>query len=243
MLRLYHLIIGSALVALVPLGIKYSLPHLSEPKTVQTTPVVQASKSPNSTEVNIWKKILGKTTAPSGWQVAPCEGNAPLLCVFTKGKLLGTVEIGIYPLEKNPDFQKKLLAAGIPPNTKVDYQNPKYQTQLLTALRSWVTDYYNIFSKDRQASYGNQIVFSAHPPQPVTIGKLQGMRYGFTGINQQNGVQEQHIGHVAFDGSALYVISSAFDPASETGKFDKLEDWTIFQPYLYAIAADLHLPK
>ena len=46
----------------------------------------------------------------------------------------------------------------------------------------------------------------------------------------------------AFDGKKLYVITTAFDPGSQTGKFDKLENLAIFQPYLYAIAADLRLP-
>lgn len=63
------------------------------------------------------------------------------------------------------------------------------------------------------------------------------------GLKRQGGVQEQHIGHVTFDGTSLYVITSGYDPALATGKFDKLEDWAIFQPYLYAIAADINLPQ
>ncbi|OUL37733.1 hypothetical protein BV372_01925 [Nostoc sp. T09] len=245
MLRLYHLLIGATLVALIPVGVKYGSHLISANNTEQKTPVVQTLKQPNPTptEGSIWQNLLGNTSAPSDWQVAPCKGNAPLLCVSSKGKILGTVEIGVYPLEKNPAFQKQLEAAGIPPGTKVDYQSPQYQTQLLTALKAWVTEYYSTIAKDRQVSYGKEIIFSTHPPQPVTIGKLPGIRYGFAGLKQQGGVQEQHIGHVTFDGTALYVISSAFDPASETGKFDKLEDWIIFQPYLYAIATDLRLPK
>ncbi|MDZ8051253.1 MAG: hypothetical protein RMX68_018415 [Aulosira sp. ZfuVER01] len=245
MLRLYHLLIGATLVALIPVGVKYGSGLISGNNPEQKPPVVQTSTKPNPipTEGNIWQNLLGNTSAPSDWQVAPCKGNAPLLCVTSKGKLLGTVEIGVYPLDKNPAFQKQLEAAGIPPESKVDYQNPQYQTQLLTALKAWVADNYNTIAKDRQVTYKNQIIFSPLPPQSVTIGKLPGIRYGFAGLKQQGGVQEQHIGHVTFDGKSLYVISSAFDPASQTGKFDKLEDWAIFQPYLYAIATDLRLPK
>jgi hypothetical protein len=245
MLRLYHLLIGAILVALIPVGLKYSSHIFSTKNTEQKTPVVETSTKPNPTpsEGNIWQNILSNASAPTDWQVAPCSGNAPLLCVSSQGKVLGTVEIGVFPLEKNPAFQKQLEAAGIPANTKIDYQSPQYQTQLWTALKAWVTDYYTTIAKDRLLSYGKEIIFSSYPPQLVTIGKLPAIRYGFAGIKRQGGVQEQHISHVTFDGTALYVISAAFDPGSATGKFDKLEDLAIFQPYLYAIASDLKLPK
>jgi hypothetical protein len=238
MLRLYHLLLGSSLLVLIPLGAKFVLPKFSPPKVEKATAVAKLS---NPNEGNIWQKILGDTAAPTNWQVTACKGNAPLLCVSSKDELLGTVEINVYPLANNEDFQKKLLAAGIPPGFQVDYQSSKYQTQVLTALKAWVGDYYTTFAKDRQGEYGKEITFLTYPPQPVAVGKLQGIRYGFAGLKQKGGVQEQHIGHIAFDGNKLYVITTAFDPRSQTGKFDKLENLAIFQPYLYAIAADLRL--
>lgn len=238
MLRVYHLLLGSILFVLIPLGAKL-LPNFSTTKVAQPSALV---KLPSSSEGNIWKKILGKTAAPTGWQVAACEGNAPLLCISSKEELLGTVEIGVYPLANNQDFQKQLVAAGIPPSSGVEYQTT-YQTQVLTALKAWVADYYTGLLKDRQSGYGKQIIFSVYPAQTVSIGKLQGIRYGFTGIKQQGGVQEQHISHAVFDGTTLYVITTAFDPGSQTGKFEKLENLAIFQPYLYAIAAELRLPQ
>ncbi|MBN3872930.1 hypothetical protein [Nostoc sp. JL33] len=239
MLRLYHLLLGSILLVSIPVGAKLILPQFSPPKVVKPLAVGRLS---NPNEGNIWQKILGSAAAPTNWEVAACKGNAPLLCVSSKGEVLGTVEINVYPLANNEDFQKKLVAAGIPPGSQVDYQSSKYQTQILSALKAWVADHYAAFVKDRQGEYGKQITFSAYPPQPVPVGKLQGIRYGFAGLNQQGGVQEQHIGHIAFDGSKLYVITTAFDPGTQTGKFEKLENLAIFQPYLYAIAADLRLP-
>ncbi|WP_375510501.1 hypothetical protein [uncultured Nostoc sp.] len=239
MLRLYHLLLGVILLVLIPVGAKFILPQFSAPKVVKSPAV---AKLPNPNEGNIWQKILGNTAAPTNWQVAACKGNAPLLCVSSKGELLGTVEINVYPLVNNEDFQKKLVAAGIPPGSQVDYQSSKYQTQVLAALKAWVGDHYAAFAKDRQGEYGKEITFSAYPPQAVPVGKLQGIRYGFAGLKQKGGVQEQHIGHVAFDGNKLYVMTTAFDPGSQTGKFEKLENLAIFQPYLYAIAADLRLP-
>ncbi|MEH2245545.1 hypothetical protein [Nostoc sp.] len=239
MLRLYHLLLGSILLVLIPLAAKFFLPQFSPPKVVKPPVVV---KLPNPNEENIWQKILGNAAAPTNWQVAACKGNAPLLCVSSKGELLGTVEINVYPLANNEDFQKKLIVAGIPPGSQVDYQSSEYQTQVLSALKAWVADHYAAFAKDRQREYGKDITFSAYPPQPVPVGKLQGIRYGFAELKQQGGVEEQHIGHVAFDGTKLYVITTAFDIGMQTGKFEKLENLAIFQPYLYAIAADLRLP-
>ncbi|RCJ18279.1 hypothetical protein A6770_06810 [Nostoc minutum NIES-26] len=252
MLRVYHLLFGAILLVLMPLGVKFVLPYFSTTRVEKPNPVTTATPSispqttpsitPDQVEENIWKKILGEIATPNGWQVAPCPGNAPLLCVSSKGEILGTVEIGVYPVKNNPDFQKNLMVAGIPLSSKVDYQSPKYQTQVSQALRDWVADLYATLAKDRQTSYGNKIVFSAYPPQQSSVGKLQGISYGFIGLKQEGGVQEQHIGHVAFDGTRLYVINTAFDPGSVTGKFEKLENLAIFQPYLSAIAANLKLP-
>ncbi len=244
MLRLYHVLLGGILLVLLPLGVKVVSPQFSDNKSEpQKVAQTSSATTPNPSTSNIWNNILGKTTAPTGWQVATCDGNAPLLCVSANGQRLGTVEMNVYPLEKQPNFQKMLAQAGIEPSNKIDYQNPKYQTQLSTALNAWVNDYYATLSKDRQATYGDRISFAAHPAQKIQLGKLQGLNYGFTGIIRQGGIQEQHLGYVAFDGKALYVITTAFDPASETGKFEKLENLTIFKPYLDAIAQDLRLPK
>jgi len=240
MLRLYHLLLGCILLVLIPLGAKFVLPHFFTSKVTQHSGLATRT---STSEGNIWKKILGNAAAPTSWQVAACAGNAPLLCVSSKEEILGTVEIKVYLLVDNQDFQKKLVAAGIPPGSQADYQSPKYQTQVVTALKAWVANYYTVLLKDRQTRFGKQIVFSVYPPQLVPVSNLQGIRYGFTGLTQQGRVQEQHIDHVAFDGTKLYVITTAFDSGSQTGKFEKLENLAVFQPYLYAIAADLRLPQ
>ncbi|MBW4614222.1 MAG: hypothetical protein KME21_13310 [Desmonostoc vinosum HA7617-LM4] len=240
MLRVYHILLGAILLILIPLGAKFVLPYFSQPK-VEKNPT--GATRPNSNQENIWQKILGNTDVPTGWQAVPCKGNAPLLCVTSNKELLGTVEIEIYPLANNQDFQKKLTSTGISPGSQVDFQNSKYQTQVIKALKAWVADYYTSLAKDRQSKYGTQIVLTTFPQQTVTIGKLPGIRYGFAGLKRQGGIQEQYIGHVTFDGTALYVITTAFNSSSATGKFEKLENLAVFQPYLNAIAADLRLAK
>ncbi|MBW4480642.1 MAG: hypothetical protein KME54_28315 [Tolypothrix brevis GSE-NOS-MK-07-07A] len=251
MLRVYHLLIGLILLILTPIVFKFVHPN-SPTNKLQTNPVrqpqpvatlTQTNSASKPTEGNIWKSVLGKTATPPGWKVAPCEGNAPLLCVSSQGKVLGTVEMQVYSLANQPNFQKMLVTAGIPPGAKVDLQSPNYQTQLLTALNAWVADHYAVLSKDRQSAYGVSISFSPQPPQKVPFGMLHGVRYGFTGIKQGGEVYEQNLGYVAFDGASLYVIQTAFNPAAKTGKFEKVENFELIESYLSAIVADLRLPK
>ncbi|MBR8834860.1 MAG: hypothetical protein DSM106950_12695 [Stigonema ocellatum SAG 48.90 = DSM 106950] len=259
MLRLYHILLCCAIVMLLPVGVKLARPPVSsasklqltqthvdftgaqttapKPKTDSGTPTTL-----NPTEENIWNNVLGKTAAPPNWRVAPCEGKVSLLCVSSKEGPLGTVEMGVYPLGQQLDFQKMLVAAGIPLRTKVDYQNPKYQAQVSAALKAWIEKYYAALSEDRQVSYGKSITFIALSPQQVPIGKLPGMRYGFVGRKPQGGVFEQNLGYVAFDGSTLYVITTAFNPALETGKFETIENFQLFESHLSAIVATLKLP-
>ncbi len=260
-LRLYHVLLGCAMLVLIPIGTKFAWPQVFLASKFQSTPVAQnridktqaqttakpkedsVTPTLNPTEENIWKNILGKTAAPSNWQVTPCEGKVLLLCVSSKEGRLGTVEIGVYPLGQQLDFQKMLTATGIQLSSKVEYQNPKYQTQISSALKAWIAKYYAVLSKDNQVSYGNNITVKAISPQQVVVGKLPGMRYEFIGRKRQGEVYEQHLGYVAFDGTALYVITTAFNPALETGKFETLENFQLFEPHLSAIVADLRLRR
>lgn len=194
----------------------------------------------NLREVNIWTRALGTAKLPDPWRVAPCDSNskAPLLCVYDRGALVGTVEMGTFLISSRADLRKKLTEAGIPAKA---YADPKYHSQVATALKAWVEDYYTFFKKDRESEYGNKITFTTQPPAQVAIGKLTGLRYGFSGV-KKNGIHEQHIGYVAFDGSTLYVITTAFDAMSETGKFKTLEDFQRFEPYLAKLLPGLQLP-
>ncbi|MBU7587055.1 MAG: hypothetical protein KAF91_30100 [Nostoc sp. TH1S01] len=251
MLRVYHLFIAVILLLLMPLGAQFILPYFFgtkvEPKnqvapTAKTSPAITAGDAANQITGNIWPRVLGKNiVVPNSWQVVPCQGTAPLLCVSAKGEVLGTVEISVSQVSKNPNFQKHLADAGIPFGSKLDYKNSANHSKAIAALKAWAGDYYASLSKDRQKGNGNKIIFSTHPLEEISISQLPGIRYGFTGIKAEGGLQEQYLSYVAFDGNALYIISTAFDPGAVTGKFEKLENLVIFQPYLDAIAENLNL--
>jgi hypothetical protein len=270
-LRVYHLLIGIILLALSPFIFKSVFKKAPNNNQQQPVPSPTISSTPKAelppqvtnvavfkpSEGNIWKNFLGTTSAPTGWNVLPCEGDAPLLCVSSEGKNLGSVEIAVYPLQQQPKFQKILEAIGIVPSVKIDSQNPYFQEKIfqekiVSALNTWITDDYaamlqssrlRTIAKDRQQEYADNVTFSSYPPQTVAVGKLQGVRYGFAGLKREGGIQEQHLKYVAFDGDALYVINTAFDPSAKTSKFDKYENLAVFEPFLSAIAANLKLPN
>ncbi len=259
MIRLYHVLIG---LILIPIGVTTAASYFSANKNSQEeakTPTLtlvgtksnQDKPYPNkSYPDNIWNNFLEDTSLPPGWKVNPCEDKDSLLCVSANGKLLGTVEMAILPLKTLPNFQKMLLNTGIPIDQNINYRSPKYITQVTTALNLWVKNRYGVLAKSRKYVYDDKsktaktadgILFSAYPPQPARVGKLQGIRYGFAGL-KQSGVREQHTSYVAFDGTSLYLINTAFDPTSSIGKFEELEYLSVFQPYLNAVVANLKLP-
>ncbi|MCF4967309.1 hypothetical protein CV014_09435 [Nostoc sp. CMAA1605] len=237
MLRVYHLLIAIILLIFIPIGARFFLPQVTDKKATTPAPTVKSTSTipdkPSVKTENTWQKILGKTTVPTGWSVVPCPDKATLLCISDQGKPVGTVEIQVEPVKNNSEFQKHLTAAGIPPGSPTESQNPEYQTKLTTALQAWVADFYASLAKNRQN-------VSTYPPQQVKIGKLPGVRYGFVEFTSESGVKEQYISHVTYDGTQLYIISTSF--ASDTGKFTKLENFAAFQPYLDAIAENLNLP-
>ncbi|MEM9924244.1 MAG: hypothetical protein AAF915_10925 [Cyanobacteria bacterium P01_D01_bin.50] len=247
MLRLYHVLLG---LILIPIGVKTAVSYFSddqksEPSTVKTPTPTTTLVSAKSNETNIWNNLIEETPLPPDWKINPCANNNYLLCVSANGKTIGTVEMGIFPLETQLSFQKMLINAGVPPNSDINYQSPKYLTQVKTALNAWVTNQYNLLAKNhsQKAKTKDGILFSPYPPQKARVGKLEGVRYGFGGLKQKGGVHEHHISYIAFDGKALYLIKTAFEPAPSTGNFQKLENLSVFQPYLNAVVANLKLPK
>jgi hypothetical protein len=192
-----------------------------------------------TTEIN-WQTVLGQTPAPAHWKAIPCEPPI-FLCVSENKQQVGTVELSTYPLQSLPDFQRMLTEAGVPAGS-VNYQSSKYKAQVLKALRAWVADYYAFFEENRKPEYGDLVTFSARTPEEITVGKLPGLCYGFSGIDKGGITKEQQLGHVAFDGTKLYVIATAFDPTAETTKFESVESLRRFEPYLLKIVSGLRLP-
>ncbi|MEA5570098.1 hypothetical protein [Calothrix sp. UHCC 0171] len=178
-MRVYHLLIALILLALSPLIFKSVFkkapssndtkppvpsPTVSPNPKSEITPQVQTVAAFKPIEGNIWKHILGKTSIPTGWNVAP------FLCVSAKGKNLGSVEMLIYPLQTQPKLQSLLTINSINTDKIIDFPNPTSQGKVLLALNTWITDDYIAISKDRQKEYTQQEVLNSPYIRP---GKLK----------------------------------------------------------------------
>ena len=255
MVRLYHVLLGFLLIPIGVIGASYFSANSANKEDSQPSSVKTPIPTVVSTEFNqnnIWKNLITDTPLPAGWKINPCQDKNSVLCVSANGKLLGTVELNILPLKTQPNFREMLVNAGIPVDENINYQSSEYISQVTTALNDWVQNQYNLLAqnnkyiyddKSKTAKTADDILFSAYPPQKTRVGKLQGLRYGFAGLKQKGGVHEQHTGYVAFDGKSLYLINTAFDPASSIAKFEKLENLSVFLPYLNTLVENLKLPN
>jgi hypothetical protein len=199
---------------------------------------------------NPWQWVLGKTTAPPAWQIKPCGGE--LLCATkgsaTKGSAtkgsqqLGSVILQRWDIQQRPDLFKALTEQGLAPGL-ITYANPNDRAKVLAALKVLIADYYQIIRSDRLSTYGTRFGVMERPPIAAPVGKLPGWVYGFVSVGKTGEVYERYVSYMAFDGSRyLYIITTSFDPAAATSKFETLADLEQFEPHLNAIVANLNLP-
>lgn len=179
-----------------------------------------------------WGSILGRVEAPAGWSVQPCEGDGPFLCVDEAGQPVGSIEIAVYPLETLPAVRQRLVESA--------HLEPA-QARYLAVLNGWVQEHYQFFRENRQAEYGDRLTFQPDVPEVVQIGTLVGLRYGFSGVDNSQRVHEAQMGYVGLDQESMYVIHTAFDPASVSATFESYEQLTQFKPFLTQIVANLQV--
>jgi hypothetical protein len=206
------------------------------PQPSDAQPSTPASTSvSNSTSPN-WKTLLGTTPAPSGWQVAACD--LPIyLCVQSKGESIGAVELGVYPIAGS-EFEKMMQAAG----DRSGLSTAQRSEVTLNALKIWVNNHYNTIKADRQIGFGKSVVFTSQTPEVVPVGRLQGLRYGFTTAAKPNSNPvERSLGYVASDGQFLYVMTTSVPQTDAGGTFANDAKLRQFEPYLQKIIAGLKL--
>ena len=190
------------------------------------------------TAENIFATILTETTLPDGWQVEPCEGVSAFLCVRKDEEIVGAVELGVYPLESNPNFQAMLAAQQISPESadQVDVHDPAVHSALLALAE----DHLKSIAADRQITTPDD-PFIRIEPKPIQLGALPGLALGFVHESPAGEVIERYLSHVAFDGRVLYWVTAAYDPANFS-TFVSDEMLTEFAATLPEILSNLHLP-
>jgi hypothetical protein len=189
---------------------------------------------------NLFKFILGEADAPEGLTVAPCDWDAPVLCVLEGSEVVGQAELFMSHLETLPDFQKTLESEGLTAGT-IDYHNSEQAPGIIAALRTFVEDYHKTFEEDRRLTYGDTATYTRLETQDARIADIPGLRYGFVVNDKESKVLERWISFATFDGSILYILTPHYDPRSHTS-FRSDEEVQSFEPYMRDIAANLKLP-
>jgi hypothetical protein len=189
---------------------------------------------------NPFETLLGPIQAPDGLSVRPCSGETPLLCIYQGRTLLGSVELVTFPLARHLDFQKMLGDAGIPLGS-VDYTDPENAPRARTALAAYAAAYLDDLAQDRRVTYPEGCTFAPVALEPIHVGNLPGVAYGFSGVDQDGHVFERRLTYAAFDDNTLYLFG-VFYAGGMPGSFASDKDLLRFEPYLRLILAGLRLP-
>lgn len=206
---------------------------------VTTLPIPTLDPSGSWSVVNPFYYLLGPTPAPEGWTVEPCEGEAALLCIADEQGSIGAAELLINPLDTNPEFQAFLEEQGITLDSAPE-PGEAYDTAVRAALTAQAEQYFDIFEADRAFTYPNDL-FTRLSPEPVLLGTLPGLAFGFTREDASGAIAERYLNLAAYDQGVLYWLTAPYDPANIT-TFASDEALIEFEPYLREIAAGLQLP-
>jgi hypothetical protein len=178
-------------------------------------------------------------TAPDGWEIRPCEGMAPLLCIQTDEGEMGSSELGVYALRTYPDFYPILAKYGIPFGS-IDVESQAYQEGARPALEEKIAEMMVSLAEDR-AIGRPQWNFVPLAIEPIQFGELPGLQYGFMMTDSEGNIQERVLSHVAFDENHIYFFVAVNDPDA-VWTLPSDEALLTFEPYLRQIIAGLPLP-
>jgi hypothetical protein len=178
--------------------------------------------------------------APAGWEIRPCEGMAPLLCIETETGEVGSSEVGAYALRTYPNFHPILARYGIPPGA-IDVASQIYEESAPQVLQEMVIEIMASLAADR-AIGRPQLEFVPLEVKPIEFGELPGLQYGFMMTDSAGVVQERVLSHLAFDESHIYFFVAVYDPEA-VWSLPSDDILLAFEPYLLDILADLPLPK
>ncbi|MCI0394911.1 MAG: hypothetical protein L0332_05565 [Chloroflexi bacterium] len=189
---------------------------------------------------NPFHTLLGPATLPEEWAVEPCPGDAPFLCVARNGQNVGYVELLSLPLADQTDFQAILEAHGLTPGARPE-AGDTYAASARAALADLAANYLASVEADRQQTYPPGARFIPSPMEPVRVGVLPGLSFGFTSVGADEAILERYVNYAAFDEDTLYWLGAQYDPQNVT-TFTTDDDLLAFVPYLQGIVAALRLP-
>lgn len=210
-----------------------------------STPIAEDTSPPNSqsdkigADTNPWVAyFINPDYDTKLWNVEPCEGSAPFLCVYDAQKnWVGTIELQTWVLEQRPDLIAALEKVGLDA-TAIDAEDPVQLPKIQAALKILVEDHYatvkqDLLSGDRQAS-----VFTAEQPKEITFCSQPGQFYRFKVSDAEGKLRQDSVGYLMFDGTRLYGVITAA-PFDDPPGFANLDQLEAFESQLARIVSGL----
>lgn len=170
------------------------------------------------------------------WTVQPCEGDAAILCINKGSETVGFAELILYPLRGYAEDHPVRVAAVELPAAATAYTADDFN-RAQQALVGLAEEYLEIFAADRAITYPED-TFTSLGQEPVQMGALPGLAFGFVHTNESGTVQERYLNIAAFDQQFIYWLGINYDPAY-IPTFVSDTAVTEFTPFFYEIAAQL----
>ena len=201
-----------------------------------TTSSVEPGTTVPPPEGNPWSEMLEEVSAPPGWTVAACPGDAPLLCIAHDG-LTSRVKLETTSVDE-AGFNELLSAAGVPVGT-TDLGAAAAYPGIMRALRALADDKHVDYAARMEARFPDwKTVFEA--PVVAPIGALNGYRFASRLDDDTEATIARSLWHVAFDGQRIWLVTAEFDPlASEAEGFSDLDTLAEIDPHLTLMMRDI----
>lgn len=197
--------------------------------SLRFVPVVPPTDDePTPTAVAIdWTARPALVTFPGGWELTPCEGDAPLLCLARDGERVGYLELSTYPASV-----EEFPTAELTPD----------------ALVARAADAISSHRADRAQGCPDGYAFTAPEPAVVDFGGADGARFEFTVADADGEIVEHVVGFLTVRDHAMAILvaqattseACTYDPELTPFLPDALAD---FAPHLGAVAAGSVLPE
>ena len=206
--------------------------------TATTAPTPTSRPSPQVDPFTLARQLIEGATlaAPDGWQVQPCEGEAPTFCISDGLENVGYAELLLFPLTSyDADHPIQAAASQLPDDISA-YTDDDILTAR-QALLNLAEEHLAIIANDRAITTPDD-TFTPLPMDPVQMGLLPGLAFGFVRTNEAGQVQERYLNVAAFDQQLIYWFSINYDPGN-VSTFVSDEALSQFAPFFHQIAASL----
>jgi hypothetical protein len=204
--------------------------------TIAATPTGQLT--PQADPFTLARQLIEQAapSAPDGWEVQPCEGEAAILCISDGQENVGYAELLLFPLTSY-DADHPIHAASSALPSDISAYTDEHIAAARQALMALAEEHLAVIADDRAITFPNDS-FTPLPMEPAQMGVLPALAFGFVRTDGAGQVQERYLNVAAFDQHFIYWFGINYDPAN-VSTFTSDEALIQFAPFFSQIAASL----